>query len=241
MGLSQRLVIGSTKDMAMAQWPASMGSIAPGMYYGMPGGGLTSSQPAFPGMQPQSMMPIAADNSWAFPQTSGVTKVTYQPQNRPSAPKKYVAKKSTSPSKKGTKRVKDPNHPKKPPPAFLKWATEERGEIKKQLGNLAPPDMSKELGHRWASLNPEVKQFYQERYAVDKMEYDRAKKVYKSGMPGDPNQPLQLAPPRPVGASGGQNYNDPVKKKRSKKGRRMKDPNAPKKPAPAFLKWSMQE
>jgi len=238
----------------MAQWPASMGSIAPGMYYGMPGGGLTSSQPAFPGMQPQSMMPIAAhsrgmvttaapvaaDNSWAFPQTSGVTKVTYQPQNRPSAPEKYVAKKSTSPSKKGTKRVKDPNHPKKPPPAFLKWATEERGEIKKQLGNLAPPDMSKELGHRWAALNPEVKQFYQERYAIDKMEYDRAKEAYKSGMPVDPNQPLQLPPPRPAGAPGGQNY-APVKKRRSKKGKRLRDPNAPKKPAPAFLKWSMEE
>jgi len=246
----------------MAQWPASMGSIAPGMYYGMPGGGLTSSQPAFPGMQPQSMMPIAAhsrgmvttaapiapgpDNSWAFPQTA---KVTYQPQNK-AAPVSYVAKKSISPKKKGEKRRKDPNAPKKPPPAFLKWATEERGEIKKQVGNLAPPDMSKELGHRWAALNPEVKQFYQERYAIDKIEYDRAKEAYKAGLPFDPNTPMHVthvSQPKPVGHQVGQQvavqYNAAgnVKKRRNKKCKRLRDPNAPKKPAPAFLKWSMEE
>jgi len=238
--------------MAMAQWPATLGS-TPGMYYGMPGGGLTSSQPAFPGMQPHSvsMVPIAAHsrgmvttsapiapppgNSWAFPPAREVNRNTYQQQNEPPAQKKPVAKKTKSPSKRGpNKKVKDPNHPKRPPSAFLKWAQEERDGIKSQLGSLSPSDMSKELGHRWAALHPEVKQFYQDRYAIDKIEYDRAKEAYKSGMPIDQNQPLSLPAP-----GGGQNENGKVKRRRFKK--KLRDPNAPKKPAPAFLKWSMAE
>jgi len=238
----------------MAQWPASMGAIPPGMYYGMPTAvpaKALSSQSAFPGMQQPTMMPIAAhsrnipqslaqsiprgiphsmasqmghpspgpppivENRWDFPNQNSAVKSTPMYQVRPEA---LSAPPSSSPApmEREIKTEKDPAAPTKPPPAFLKWSIEERVEIKKQLGNLSFAEMGKELGNRWASLNPEVKQFYQERYLVEKADFDKASAAY-SGTMGIPS------------GSG------------KKKGRKNRDPGAPKKPAPMFLKWSMEE
>jgi len=237
---------------------ASMG-LPPGMYYSMPGdSGMPSTQSAFPGMQQPTMMPVAAhsrgipqslprtmtmpvqttttiDNTFytSFPQTSvsGVKSTPlYQPrqmmerQNQPTPPpqKQVVAVKTENPSptKKTKKRLKDPNAPKKPPPAFLKWSIEERGEIKKVLGNISPSEMSKELGHRWGVLNPEIKEFYKQRYSLEKIEYDKAKAAFIPN--GDYVKPV-------------------TQRRRTRKTKKFRDPAAPRKPPPAFLRWAMEE
>lgn len=245
----------------MAYNMASMG-LPPGMYYSMPGdSGMPSTQSAFPGMQQPTMMPVAAhsrgipqtiprtismpvqtttiDNTFYtnFPQTSvsGVKSTPlYQPRQierpnpqQPGPPpgmhvKQVVAIKTENPSptKKTKKRIKDPNAPKKPPPAFLKWSIEERGEIKKVLGNISPSEMSKELGHRWGVLNPEIKEFYKQRYSLEKIEYDKAKAAYIPN--GDYVKPV-------------------VQRRRTRKTKKFRDPAAPRKPPPAFLKWAMEE
>jgi len=239
--------------MAMAQWPAAMGAIPPGMYYGMPTAvpaKALSTQSAFPGMQQPTMMPIAAhsrnipqslaqsiprgiphsmaggmghpspgpppiiENRWDFPSQNSAVKSTPMYQVvRPQAPP------SSSPAPIEEREIKKEvgaapiNLPTKPPPAFLKWSIEERQEIKKQMGNLSFAEMGRELGNRWAALNPEVKQFYQERYVVEKEEYDKATA----------------------------HLNPQTGSTKKKKGRKNRDPGAPKKPPPMFLKWSMEE
>jgi len=243
--------------MAMAYNMASMG-LPPGMYYSMPGdSGMPSTQSAFPGMQQPTMMPVAAhsrgipqslprtmtmpvqtttiDNTFytSFPQTSvSAVKSTplYQPRqmmerpNQPTPPPQKqavtVKTENPTPTKKSKKRLKDPNAPKKPPPAFLKWSIEERGEIKKVLGNISPSEMSKELGHRWGVLNPEIKEFYKQRYSLEKIEYDKAKAAFIPN--GDYVKPV-------------------TQRRRTRKTKKFRDPAAPRKPPPAFLKWAMEE
>jgi len=238
----------------MAQWPVSM-SVPAEMYYNMPGtsGMVPSSQSAFPGLQQPTLMPVQAHSRgvpetlprtmntslYSIPQTSATgvkSTVLYQPTNpwrgtatnyntkavalpaKPAA----VGKKSKNTNTVATttrKRIKDPNAPKKPPPAFLKWAIEERVEVKRILGSISPSEMSKELGHRWSILNPAIKEVYKQKYKLEKVEYDKLKAGYV------PNE----------------KYFAPVKKRRSRKTKKYRDPNAPRKPPPAFLKWSMEE
>jgi len=244
----------------MAQWPVSMG-LPPGMYYNMPAdSGVHPTQSAFPGMQQPTMIPVAAhsrgmpqslpknmampvqapttiDNSFytSFSQKSACgakSTVPYKPidpfrgsahaRDNNSAPTKYVvAKKSkNSSTQPKQKRVKDPAAPKKPPPAFLKWSIKERQEVKRVLGNISPAEVSKELGHRWSNLNPAIKDVYKQKYIQEKAEYDKCKAAY---VPSGEYMAL------------------PKQKRRSRKTKRYRHPNAPRKPPPAFLKWSMEE
>merc|ERR1712241_1533782 len=124
----------------------------------------------------------------------------------------YVPSEHEMSLKKVKQSKRDPNTPKKPAPAFLKWSVDERTEVKKQLGNLSPAEISKELGKRWANLAPEVKQFYQERYAVEKEEWDLNRKSQSIKAIENPTAPTKPAPGFLIKTEMEQNpnYNSPM-------------------------------
>jgi hypothetical protein len=115
------------------------------------------------------------------------------------------------------KKIKDENAPKKPAPAFLRWSSVQREELKDELGQLSVTEKAKELGRRWGVLSEEQKQIYQDKYDQEKIDYDIKMKEYRHS-----EDFLRLQKDKSMRL---------IEKK-------IKDENAPKKPAPAFLKWS---
>jgi hypothetical protein len=97
-------------------------------------------------------------------------------------------------SLKKQKRTRKRKNGKKPASAFLKWAADERSEIKKQLGNLSPEDMKKVLEKRWENLAPEEKMFYQERFAVEKEDWDLNRKNKAIQNQSDPKIKTEMEP-----------------------------------------------
>ena len=78
------------------------------------------------------------------------------------------------------KKGKDPSAPKKPPSAFLLWSKERRENIKDEMGNLSMVDMGRELGKRWKTESPEVKDFYENIYKTKKETYLKDMTNYKT-------------------------------------------------------------
>ena len=122
--------------------------------------------------------------------------------------------------------------PKKPVTAYLSWSIIEREKVKNDLGNVTFGEVGKELGKRWAALNPEIKQSYQDKYREEKDKYEITKRSNNL-----------------FGETEFKNANNAGSKKRkletlkpegpkSKKMKKIKDKSAPKKPPSAFLVWS---
>ena len=81
--------------------------------------------------------------------------------------------------------------------------------------SLSFSDAGKELGKRWNDLNAESKEVYEIRSKTEKMEYKQNMENYK------PSDEFLFISNKPTG-----------------KIKKIKDANAPKKPASAFLRWS---
>ncbi len=68
---------------------------------------------------------------------------------------------------KGTgKAMKDPNAPKKPLSAYFLFSSEERLKVKAEFPDYSITEVAKELGRRWATIDPAIKQGYEQRYQV---------------------------------------------------------------------------
>ena len=61
---------------------------------------------------------------------------------------------------KPQKKKKDPNAPKQPLSAYFIFSTEERLKVKEENPNYSICDVAKELGKRWAEMDPALKQRY---------------------------------------------------------------------------------
>jgi high mobility group protein B1 len=59
---------------------------------------------------------------------------------------------------KPQKKKKDPNAPKQPLSAYFIFSTEERLKVKEENPNFSICDVAKELGKRWAEMDPALKQ-----------------------------------------------------------------------------------
>jgi uncharacterized protein YodC (DUF2158 family) len=59
---------------------------------------------------------------------------------------------------KPQKKKKDPNAPKQPLSAYFIFSTEERLKVKEGNPNYSICDVAKELGKRWAEMDPALKQ-----------------------------------------------------------------------------------
>lgn len=79
---------------------------------------------------------------------------------------------------------KDPNAPKRALSAFFWFCNDERPKVRAIGPNLPVGDVAKELGKRWALVEPDAKKRYEQLAAKDKERYQQAIQIYKDGLPG---------------------------------------------------------
>merc|ERR1712077_174373 len=93
---------------------------------------------------------------------------------------------------KSGKPMKDPNAPKKPLSAYFLFSQDERLKVKAEYPDYSITEVAKELGRRWASIDPAVKSQYEERYQGSRKQYEQAMTAYKpQKKKKDPNAPKQ--------------------------------------------------
>ena len=80
---------------------------------------------------------------------------------------------------KGGKPMKDPNAPKKPLSAYFLFSQEERLKVKAEFPDYSITEVAKELGRRWAQIDPAIKQSYEQRYQESRRQYEQALQDYK--------------------------------------------------------------
>lgn len=91
-----------------------------------------------------------------------------------------------------SKPMKDPNAPKKPLSAYFLFSQEERLKVKNEYPDYSITEVAKELGRRWATLDPGLKQSYENRYQDSRKQYETALSAYKpQKKKKDPNAPKQ--------------------------------------------------
>merc|ERR1711994_1025583 len=82
---------------------------------------------------------------------------------------------------KPQKKKKDPNAPKQPLSAYFIFSTEERLKVKEENPGFSICEVAKELGRRWAEMDPGVKQRYQQRAEEERQKYDNDMANYRQG------------------------------------------------------------
>merc|ERR1711881_476159 len=93
---------------------------------------------------------------------------------------------------KGGKPMKDPNAPKKPLSAYFLFSQDERLKVKAEFPDYSITEVAKELGRRWATIDPAIKQSYEQRYQESRRQYEQALQAYKpQKKKKDPNAPKQ--------------------------------------------------
>jgi len=104
---------------------------------------------------------------------------------------------------KPQKKKKDPNAPKQPLSAYFIFSTEERLRVKDENPGYSICEVAKELGRRWAEMDPSIKQRYQARAEEERQKYDVDMASYRQGTfeHGDRTAP---SPGGPGGGGGGQ-------------------------------------
>jgi len=108
---------------------------------------------------------------------------------------------------KPQKKKKDPNAPKQPLSAYFIFSTEERLKVKEINPNFSICDIAKELGRRWADMDPALKQQYQARAEEERQKYDNDMATYRQGTLQQ-NHALN-AENRPAGGSPNPNHPSP--------------------------------
>ena len=77
----------------------------------------------------------------------------------------------------GKKPIKDPNAPKKPLSAYFLFSQDERLKVKAEFPDYSITEVAKELGRRWATIDPAIKQSYEQRYQESRRQYEQALQV----------------------------------------------------------------
>merc|ERR1712172_413406 len=86
---------------------------------------------------------------------------------------------NTSNVKPNQKPIKDPNAPKKPLSAYFLFSQDERLKVKAEFADYSITDVAKELGRRWATIDPLLKQQYEQRYQSARKVFDQEMSAYK--------------------------------------------------------------
>ena len=71
-----------------------------------------------------------------------------------------------------SKAPRDPDAPKRFLSAFFLFCAKERAEVQKELPNCNGAAVTKELGKRWAVLDPEARKVFEEASKRDKERYE---------------------------------------------------------------------
>ncbi|KAL0234067.1 hypothetical protein PCE1_001105 [Barthelona sp. PCE] len=80
--------------------------------------------------------------------------------------------------KRGAKKKKDPNAPKRPISAYLRFASEIRPAVKEENPSLTFGEITKEVSKRWNELEDEDKVPYKEMFDADKVRYQAQMEEY---------------------------------------------------------------
>ena len=93
------------------------------------------------------------------------------------------------------KPMKDPNEPKRPMSAYFIFNSEERIKVKAEFPDYPIVEIAKEVGRRWACIDPALKESYELRYQESRRQYEKAMQLYnpskkKKKDPNAPKQPL---------------------------------------------------
>jgi len=116
--------------------------------------------------------------------TSAMAQVTGQVQQKMQT--------NSSNIKPNQKPMKDPNAPKKPLSAYFLFSQDERLKVKAEFADYSITDVAKELGRRWATIDPGLKQQYEQRYQSARKVFDQEMSAYKPHKKKkDPNAPKQ--------------------------------------------------
>jgi len=148
---------------------------------------------AFLGVDPSGNKSEIATRLLDFLEKPKDTGETFDIPNDPSKKRKTASRgrsrsrsRSKSPSRKKqktdkrkTKKKKDPNAPKRPMTAFLRYSQEHREEIKKKNPDWKVTEISTKLGEQWKKLSKDKKSSYEKEYEKDKEKYDKEVKKYK--------------------------------------------------------------
>lgn len=78
-----------------------------------------------------------------------------------------------------SKAPKDPDAPKRFLSPFFLYCAKERAEVQKELSSCNGAEVTKELGKRWADLEPEAKKEFELASMMDKERYEEDLKSYK--------------------------------------------------------------
>jgi len=85
---------------------------------------------------------------------------------------------ATTKVKPQKKKVKDPNAPKRGLSAFFFFGNDQRANIKEENPEFGITDVAKEIGKRWADIDPNLKAKYEKLAADDKIRYANEKAKY---------------------------------------------------------------
>merc|ERR1711988_1977111 len=83
------------------------------------------------------------------------------------------------------KKAKDPNAPKRPMGAYFLFMNDHRDATKAENPEMKIGEIAKILGQKWANLEKEEKEKYEEQAKQAKAKYEEAKKKYDAGEPAD--------------------------------------------------------
>lgn len=103
----------------------------------------------------------------------------------------------------------DAVQPKKAPSAYWLWLSDNREAIVKKIGSSKGPEVAKHAGQQWKAIDAKTKETYEKKAAAEKASYEKAMSDFKEqgGVPAA------------------------RRSKKDKEGKKVKDANAPKRPA----------
>ena len=86
--------------------------------------------------------------------------------------------------KKGKKKKKDPNAPKRPRSAYILYCQEHRKSVKESNPEFKPSELMSKLGEMWKGLSAGEKQEFVDQAEVDKERYNKERSSYKGPIGG---------------------------------------------------------
>lgn len=89
-------------------------------------------------------------------------------------------KTSTPPKKETKKKFKDPRAPKRPPPAFFLFCSENHPKTQKSISHLPIGDITVKLGEMWNNTATDDKQPDEEKTAKLKEKYEKDITAYQA-------------------------------------------------------------
>merc|ERR1711974_154279 len=106
---------------------------------------------------------------------------------------RYQAAKKVFDQEMPQKKKKDPNAPKQPLSSYFIFSEQERQKIKNDNPNIPLTELGKELGRRWAKIDPSLKAKYQAQAEEARQKYDVEMAAYRQGRfrhpdPAEPGQ-----------------------------------------------------